>query len=386
MTPVYRRLPLALLQLTHSRVRLGIAILGVGFAALLVLLQLGLQASLEENATLVEDRLDGDLFVVSKYSRSLQMSQPFSRRLLIRARDFDVVQSVGTLDVGMANWRNPWTGVKRAILVLGLSPDLPVLDIPEVHEQLGQLRSEQQILFDRSSRKEFGPVSEALASGSKVRADLDGRKADVTGLFSMGASFAADGTVIAGESAFRRLVTGRAPGATDVGVIKLRAGVSHSEFQRQMKEYLSPNLQVFTREELTDWERTYWESGSVGFIFQQGVIIGFIIGVAIVYQILYTDIANHLPEYATLKAIGYSDRYLLGVVFQEAFLLSVLGYIPGLLASALLYFVTEKVTAMSLQMTSERALGVFALTLVMCFVSGGLAVRKLRSADPAEVF
>jgi putative ABC transport system permease protein len=114
--------------------------------------------------------------------------------------------------------------------------------------------------------------------------------------------------------------------------------------------------------------------------------VGFIVGIVIVYQILYTDVANHLPEYATLKAMGYSDRYLLGVLLQESLLLAILGYIPGFLISLGLYQLAFAATMLPIGMKVERAVFVLVMTFAMCSFSGVIAIQKLRSADPADVF
>lgn len=134
-------------------------------------------------------------------------------------------------------------------------------------------------------------------------------------------------------------------------------------------------------------ERKYWQnSTSIGFIFTLGAVIGFLVGIVIVYQILYTDVSDHLPEYATLKAMGYKNRYLLKVVFQEALILSVMGFIPGFLLSNGMYTLTRNATALPLTMTSDRTLTVFCLAVMMCAISGAIAVRKVQDADPADIF
>jgi putative ABC transport system permease protein len=136
-----------------------------------------------------------------------------------------------------------------------------------------------------------------------------------------------------------------------------------------------------------DTEKSFWNTVSpIGFIFGLGVFLGFVVGSIIVYQILYTDVSDHLSEYATLKAMGYRDGFLFSIVFKEALLLSVLGYIPGLAISQALYSLTEQTTGLPIFMTVERAVMVFIFTVIMCVASGALAMRRLRSADPAEIF
>ena len=114
--------------------------------------------------------------------------------------------------------------------------------------------------------------------------------------------------------------------------------------------------------------------------------IGFLVGTVICYQILSSDVADHLAEYATLRAIGYPGRYLNLVVFQEGLLLALGGFLPGLALSAVMYWYLHAQTGLPLRLTVWRACYIFVLTVAMCSVSAWLALRKAREADPAEVF
>ncbi len=107
---------------------------------------------------------------------------------------------------------------------------------------------------------------------------------------------------------------------------------------------------------------------------------------SIVYQILYSNVSEHLPEYATLKAIRYSDRYLLNMLMQEALILAALGFIPGFLVSIGLYQISYAATLLEIAMKGSRSAMVLFLTILMCGTSGAIAMRKLRSADPADIF
>jgi len=155
----------------------------------------------------------------------------------------------------------------------------------------------------------------------------------------------------------------------------------------RLKKMMGSDLLVFSKDEFVEFERRYWaESTAIGFIFSLGTIMGFVVGIIIVYQILYTDVSDHLAEYATLKAMGYTDFYLLRVVFEEAITLAVLGYVPAFSLAVILYELTRNATLLPINMTPERAVFIFVLIVVMCFISGGIAVRRLRSADPADIF
>jgi putative ABC transport system permease protein len=144
---------------------------------------------------------------------------------------------------------------------------------------------------------------------------------------------------------------------------------------------------VLSRQQLAQRELNYWKrTSAVGFIFSLGVLVGFLVGGIIVYQILYGDVMNSLPQYATLKAMGYRDPYVIGIVIQQAAILAVVGFIPGLLLSTGLYVMLANVTRLAVAMSLERAIQVLVLTFVMCVASGSLATRKLVQLDPADVF
>lgn len=136
-----------------------------------------------------------------------------------------------------------------------------------------------------------------------------------------------------------------------------------------------------------NFEKNYWQtSTAIGFIFNLGVFLGLVVGLVVVYQILYTNVSEHLSEYATLKAMGYQDKYFSFIVLQQALMMAILGYIPGYLFSIVQYYLTKKSTLLPISMTLERSLFVLIITLSMSFISGSIAMNKLKEADPADIF
>jgi putative ABC transport system permease protein len=271
---------------------------------------------------------------------------------------------------------------------MGFNPVNNILVLDGVQENLDLIKQPDVFLFDAKSRKEFGPVKETLLEGNNFTTEVGNRRITVKGLFTLGSSFGADGSLVTSDLNFFRLFDGRAKNLIDVGVIQLEPGADQEKILAQIKAELSAgDVQVFTKKELVAYERYYWETRTtIGFIFGLGTVMGFVVGTVIVYQILYTDVSDHLPEYATLKAMGYGDSYLLGVVFQEAILLAIVGFIPSLGLGFLLYAQTAKATGLPLIMTVSRAVTVLVLTVAMCSISGAIAVGKLRAADPADIF
>jgi putative ABC transport system permease protein len=111
-----------------------------------------------------------------------------------------------------------------------------------------------------------------------------------------------------------------------------------------------------------------------------------LVGMIIVYQVLSTDVADHIKEYATFKAVGYGQRFFLGIVFEEALILAILGFIPGMIISVILYALVSAATGLPLVMTPARGIMVLLGTIAMCVISGAIATRKLARANPADLF
>lgn len=382
-----RKIPLAWLQLTREKSRLGAALAGIVFADILMFMQLGFREALFNSNTRMHKNLNADLVMINKKSESLISIQKFSHRRLYQILGFSEVESVAPLYVGQLKWKNPFNRKDRVILIFGMKPSQPAFVMPEVADKSHLIQLPDVVLFDRMSRREFGEVAQAIDQGKSVFTEVGVRRIEVKGLFSLGASFAADGNLITSDLNFIRLFPNRRLGEIDIGLIRLKPNSDPTAVLAKMRQYLPSDVQVFTKQGYLDYEKSYWEKRTaIGFVFRFGVIMGFIVGLVIVYQIIYTDVADHLAEYATLKAMGYQEIYFYSLVIQEALLLAILGYIPGIVCSLFLYKMARSATMLPILMTLPRVLTVLGLTIFMCAVSGAIAMRKLQEADPADIF
>lgn len=382
------KIPLAWHQLFHERMRLLAAIAGIAFADVLIFMQLGFKNALFDSAIRIPKSLQGDIFIVSTQTDTFVNPTPFSARRLYQVMGHDGVDSVTSLYININRWKNPETKVSRQIYIMGFNPVSNPINLPGVEENLDLIKRPDVFLFDQESRPEFGPVKDLLAPGKSVETEVGNRKIKVEGLFTLGSSFGADGTLITSDLNFFRLFPERSKGLIDIGIIKLKSGADTDKIAEEIRQKLTGgDVQIFTKEEIVKYELNYWQTRTtIGFVFGLGTAMGFVVGTVIVYQILYTDVSDHLPEYATLKAIGYGDRYLLGVVFQEALLLAIIGFLPSFGLGFLLYTNTAKATGLPLMMTTARAINVLVMTILMCCISGAIAVSRLRAADPADIF
>ena len=382
-----RRTPLGWLQLSHDRGRLLVALAGIAFADVLMFMQLGFQASLYDSNTRVNRALQADIILLSPKALNLQNLSTFSRRRLLQAVDIPGVQSTSALYVNSITWRNPQTRLSATVQVFGFDPDRAAFDLPEVNQQRDKLKLPDQVLFDRGARGAYAEAIAQVAQGKPVTTEVDRRTLTIAGLFSLGASFGADANLMTSDQTFLRLFPRRDAASVSLGLVRLQPGADPQQVAVALRSHLPIDVRVLTAAEFVQFEESYWRSASpVGFVFGLGTAMAFVVGVVIVYQVLSTDVNAHLKEYATFKAMGYHNSYLLGVVFEEAIILAVLGFIPGAVLPIGLYALAAKATALPIYMTVSRAAMVFVLTVFMCAVSGTIATRKLQSADPADMF
>jgi putative ABC transport system permease protein len=387
MMSFYPSLEVAWLQLSHGRTKLVAAAIGIIFADLLMWMQLGFLGAAVDSATSLYGKLRGDLVLVNPQTHDINGAEPFSRRLLERARAHVEVEAVAPLYTGTVRWKDPRSGQKRALFIYGIATHAPAIGTPGLLESAGRLNAADTCLFDLRARPELSGVTKAITAGSPLVAEINGRRIWVVGTTTIGASFAVDGNLVTNDANFHRLFPGRPPGSIDVGVVRLVAGADAQQVKVELQNLYGPDLLVLSAAEFADRAKDFMlRSRPINFIFGIGAFVGFLVGFAIVYQVLFTDVSNHLPQYATLKAIGYSDGSLRRIVLHEALILSVLGYIPGVALAWALYAFTVNATNLPMRITADRGLLIFGLTVVMCGLSGLLAMHKLRQADPADVF
>jgi len=382
-----RRIPLSWLLLSRQPVRLLVALAGISFAGILMFMQLGFRDGLFDASVTVHRLFDADIVLISPRSASSIDMAGFPRRRLVQTLADPDVEGVSPVHWGLMLWRNPQTRLNRGILALGFNPEDPFFTDPSLATKTDVLKQKGRILFDQLSRPEFGPIADWYREGRTVETEIAGNRVRVGGLVSLGTSFGADGNLLTSTETFLDLAPQKPRGAIEVGLIRLRQGADVQQVVERLQARLPDDVRVLSKNGFIEFEKNYWKSGtSIGFIFTLGAVMGFVVGCVIVYQVLYTDVSDHLPEYATLMAMGYRISHLLGVVMREGFYLAVLGYVPAYLAGQGLYWFVRDATKLPVGMDLSRALTVGGMILVMCMLSAFLAMRRLVDADPAEIF
>ncbi len=409
--------PLAWKNLTHDKPRLVVIVAGIGFAVLLMFMQTGFEKSLFDSQVQLVEALDGDLFIISRARFALAAEKRFPRDLLLRAQSLPEVEAAMPLYTEYARsiLKRVFNGHGSKgypIRTIAVRPQDRVFNDPTITRRLAELDTPKTALIDsRSKEKAYqidlnGEPSETGQALGEQSVELASQQLRLVETFDLGTDFVHDGNLIMTTDQFANYFPTRNPGgsplaAVDIGVVRLRQGADVELMRQRLHELLGGTVQVrngkrqlvggtvqvLTKAGFRSKEMTYWRTNTpIGPVFFAGKLLGFIVGMVICYQIIHQDISDHLPEFATLKAMGYRDNYFLRLIISEGLLLSVFGFLPGMAASAVLFGLLRERTGLLLQMGLTQVLLVYGLTLVMCLGSGVLAVRKLRSADPASLF
>jgi len=383
-------IPIAWLQLWAEKLRLLIALLGVAFAVVLIFMQLGFQEAMFGSSVRWHRSLEYDIAMISPKMDFIVQPEAFPRRRLVQALSVAGVESVSSLYLGQGRWRNPEAPEEtRNIFVVGFDPTAQVFALPSLRAHTDALRLPDTLVYDELSRPEFGPIPSLFqqSQGTGLATEVANRSVRIVGLFELGTSFGIDASIVTSDLNFQRLFPHHDASQVNIGLLRVGAGVDAEAVRDRIAAALPRDVVVLTRQGFIDRELLHWKRNTpIGYVLGFGVAIGLIVGAIIVYQILFADVSEHLQEYATLKAMGYTNRFLSAVVLKEAFILAALGFVPGTAISLLLYKSAGEATRLPLEMTVPRAALVFGLAVAMCCVSAIIALRKVRAADPAEIF
>jgi len=390
---ISHRVPLAWKNLTHDRRRLAVAVSGIGFAVVLMFMQTGFKNALFDSTVQVLEKLDADLVLIAKSRYALPANQTFSLDRIVQARGVEGVRTAHPfyIERPRAVWLQPG-GRGLPIRVLACDPNDPVLLIPEISQKAEALKRPGTALIDEKNKAVYGPPGGRKPWPEWRGVTLAGRSIELVGSFRLGTDFANDGNLFMDSNNFAKYFPSRAPGrdpleVVDLGAVRVEPWADVREVQRRLAERLPDDVAVYVKAEMIERERNFWSrSTPVGYIFLIGTVIGFLVGMVICYQIINADIADHLSEFATLKAMGYRGRYFVSFVLMESVYLSLLSFLPGLLVALALYGVLAHSTGLLMMLNAPRAGAVLLLTLAMCVASGCLAMRKVLAADPAELF
>ena len=387
LTYLFGRLPIGWLQLSHNRTRLLAASAGVAFANLLVFVQLGILGALNGTTVAPYAMFDADIMLSSTDANTIADGSNIARQRLYEALSTAGVADGIAIYIANLEWQRD-DGTSATLQTFGLAADADAFLAPDIAAKFEPLTLEDTVLMDSGTRGAPPGILYNLSPSKPYTFEANARTLSAVGTFTMGGGFAADGALFTSDQTFLRLFGSRVSGAANHILLKTQDGIDAEVVVERLRRILpESSVKVDTLSNAAAADRRYQTTERpTGIIFGFGVLIGVLVGIVIVYQILSTDVADHLKEYATFKAMGYGQPFFLGIVFEEAVILAVFGFIPGLLASLGLYGVLSQATGLPVDMGLDRAVIVFLGTLLACVLSGAIATRRLAAADPADLF
>jgi putative ABC transport system permease protein len=365
--------------LVHERARLFASVGGVTFALLLMLLQVGFRNALLDSALELLRAVDAEIIVIDKEKDPFLRRKDMPRERLYQALSATGVESAAPVWINLVQWRNLEDGTLHPIRLIGFEPDLPTFLIPSVNAQLEPLKQRGRAIVDSRSRSAYGDIDVG-------RAEVGRREVEIVGQFPLGADFEVDGNLIVSAETFLDL-TGDRQQHIEMALLKLSDDANPEAVLAQLAAILPSDVRAFTKAQLIERDLAYWEAGTpISVILLVGVALGFAVGVVICYQILYTEVLDHIAEFATVKAMGYSNGYIQWVVVVEAWVLSLFGFLPSVVLGWLMLSLLEWISGLPAGLGGQDILLVLGLSVTMCSIAAFLALRKVRLLDPAELF
>lgn len=393
---------LAWKNLLQNRVRTAVGMAGVGFAAMLMFMQMGFKGAIEKTATQIYDALEFDLMLRSPAYLHLTEARTFPRARLHQAASLPTIDQARPFNIGLSVWQAPddaafrpgdeqnVAGMGRSIITMGVDPAAPPFTRPDLRDKARLLSSDEFVLLDSKSKSEYGPRNGKRFTEADIGTvtALGAQTVRVVGLFELGTGMASNGACMTSLEGYLRASPWQDRDTITLGLLTLAEGADPLRVKQELGSlFAGEDVEVLTRDEVRAHEEQRWMVQTpFGLIFTFLVVVSVMVGVAIVYQVLSNDIANLMSEYATLKAMGYSNAYLCTVILQQSVLLALVGFLPALLLCWQLYALVGGYAGIPMVMTPGIILGVLGLSVGMCVASGVFALQKLFKADPAELF
>ncbi len=367
--------------LLHEKGRNALAVAGIFIAILMIFLQLGFYASVPRAGMLVYNQLAFDIMLTSSDYVFQEQSYDFPRQRLDQALSIPDVANVSPMYQGEAQWLNTTDRLRRDVFVMGFRLEDDSVSVPDIRRQRSLLQRNDTVLVDSMTLPMYGPQ----VRGHVV--EIADRAVEIAGTYLLGTGFLGLGAVVTSDLNFVRIFPRRSLDNVNLGLVTLKDGSDPGLAAARLRSILPPDTRVFTRAELDAYEETFWRKRtSTGLVFGFGVVVSVVVGMVILYQTLATQIIRHLPQYATFKAIGYTDGFLQRVVLSLALITAGVAFVPALATAVMAYDKLRTLARLPIEMTPARVAVVLVIALTMSGATALLAVSKVRRVDPADLF
>ena len=356
------------------------AMLAVGFAGLLQLLQIALVLGIFGSTSLYITGSSADVWVGYPGTQSVGLGRTIDADVESRILMDPAVQQVEPYLWIDGDWRGPQETGGVSVFVSGIDPAADGLMFSKALSPTlrARLAEPDAIVVDRSALDQLGVDIGQTAT-------INGHQVHVVGI-STGLRALGGVNVLCSLDTARRLDND----ATDIGptylVARLRdptqadAAALRISGDKAFGPYAAWSARDFAARSVRYW---LFDTGAgAGVLFLAGIV--FLVGTVITSQTLIAAVNGSIREYATLNALGVGVAALRRVVLEQAFWVGALGLLgAGVLGVALMLLARSQDVPVVLNVPA--ALACIILVMGLAAVSGLAAMRSLRRADPATL-
>lgn len=369
-------------NLYRDKARFGTAVAGLVFAVVLMAVQASIYLGAISSSSLLARRMNGDLWIVPSHASNADFSAPMPSRRRYQALGVPGVERTGRMIVGFSVMRFP-TGRQEPLIVVGVDTDHAWLPIPPELLRIKTTRG-RGVVFDERERLRFGQEGKPLPP--EVRAELNGHRVFVAGYARDMASFTPTPYVFTSYEAALDF-TSLDGDQTVFVMVKCEPGADMEKVRASLVARM-PDTEVLYRDEFARRSARYWVMGTgMGMSLGLMSFLALLVGISIVGQTFVTGVLVKLREYGTLKALGFRNRFVAGVILGQGVIVAIIGYVLGTIGALLIsHFASFGGTAVTMEMTPALLLLLLPLTLAMCTISSLVAAWRVFRLAPAEVF
>lgn len=380
-------------QLRHRSKSSMVMLAGVCMAVLLMFMQLGFRNALYDSAIKIPQSVVADIIITNHLYESLTVVPPWlPRSLLAQVKSVEGVADARPLYVMIMDVNSAAKGTKMSTWLLAFDLGQPVFQADDINRQIDVLKLPNAAILDSLSRYEYQPIVREAIAGNTPTLTLPQGSAtlspyvDIVGLFTKGPTFFADGLMISSDLNYFRWT--RVPlDRVSLGLVTLGPGTDPVEAKSRIQAFVGNGYRVLSHAEFLAQERNFYATRTpIGTIFNLGLVVGMVVGVVFISQVLHGIIDANIREYAVLNTMGYEVYFFGLIVLEISLIVSLLTFIPSLGLSALLYKVAADATTLPLRLTLDSVKTVFYAVLSMGVFASLLAMRKLRNANPLDLF
>jgi putative ABC transport system permease protein len=369
---------LAWRNLVHDRLRLIATLVGIAFSVVLMAVQWGLLIGCAFTASGLIDHSTADFWIASRGTSNVDQAIPLPERWRFKVLSVPGVATVDSLIVHFVDWRRP-DGRNEVVIVVGFDLDSSIgMPWNVVGESVNDLRVPNAIVLDRLYADKLG------VDGVGQTVEISGVKGRIVGFTDGIRAFTQSPYIFTSLKNARRYSRFDNDQTTYL-LVRAAPGADHGELLRRLRNTL-PVTDVWAAGTFASMTAQYWLlTTGAGLALLVGAGLGIVVGIAIVAQTLYAATVERLSEYATLVAMGASNRYLNQIVLRQALISGVIGYMIGIAVAAAVVRAAAESTA-SLVLPWQLTVVVGAVSLTMCGIASLLAIHKIKRIDPTMVF